>query len=98
MRLALPCLLRRRSLCRPAAAVLLACGRAGTRLSPIPTARCPCLPAPLQASLQLRQYRALEPQYAQLAREHAAVLEQLEETEFELREIEQFRQLARVTG
>lgn len=34
----------------------------------------------------------------QLAREHAAALEALEEAEFELREVEQFQQLARVTG
>jgi hypothetical protein len=53
---------------------------------------------PLQASLQLAQYVQMGPQFVQLSREHVAVLEQLEETEFELREIEQFRQLAKVTG
>ena len=38
------------------------------------------------------------PQYHQLAREHAAVVEALAEVSFELREVEQFRVLARVTG
>lgn len=38
------------------------------------------------------------PQYAQLAAEHAGVLEALEEAEYELREVEQFQALAAVTG
>ncbi len=48
--------------------------------------------------MKLQQYRAMGPQYDQLAREYAAVGRQLEEAEYELQEIEQFRQLARVTG
>ena len=51
-----------------------------------------------QARLQLEQYRSMGPQYHQLAREHAAVVEALAEVSFELREVEQFRVLARVTG
>ncbi|PRW60309.1 HAUS augmin-like complex subunit 4 [Chlorella sorokiniana] len=51
-----------------------------------------------QATLQLQQYRSLGPSFRAQAAEHAAVLQQLEETEYELREIEQFRQLARVTS
>ncbi|KAI7837046.1 hypothetical protein COHA_009123 [Chlorella ohadii] len=51
-----------------------------------------------QATLQLQQYRSLGPPFLAQAAEHAAVLQQLEETEYELREIEQFRQLASVTS
>lgn len=50
-----------------------------------------------QASLQLRQYRALGPGFAEQAAEHRALLGALEETEYELREVEQFRQLAAAT-
>ncbi|KAL4437399.1 hypothetical protein ABPG75_004538 [Micractinium tetrahymenae] len=51
-----------------------------------------------QASTRLAQYRRLGPAFAVLADEHGAVLEALEEAEYELREIEQFRALAAVTG
>lgn len=54
--------------------------------------------ASLQASARLAQYKSLGPRFAALAAEHGSVLEALEEAEFELREIEQFRALAAVTG
>lgn len=52
----------------------------------------------LQASARLARYRQLGPAFAALADEYGAVLEALEEAEFELRELEQFQTLAAVTG
>ncbi|KAL4429850.1 hypothetical protein ABPG77_010967 [Micractinium sp. CCAP 211/92] len=51
-----------------------------------------------QASARLARYRQLGPAFAALADEYGAVLEALEEAEFELRELEQFQTLAAVTG
>lgn len=51
-----------------------------------------------QASSRLAQYRSLGPEFAALAAEHGAVLEDLEEAEYELQEIEQFRALSAVNG
>lgn len=51
-----------------------------------------------QASAQLARYRQLGPAFAALADEHGAVLEAIEEAEYELQEIEQFQALAAITG
>ncbi|PSC68540.1 hypothetical protein C2E20_7879 [Micractinium conductrix] len=51
-----------------------------------------------QATARLAHYRALGPGFEALADEHGSVLEALEEAEYELREIEQFRALGEVTG
>ena len=58
-----------------------------------------CLPAPRlapwrQAQLRLAAYRSLGPPFEALAAEHGGLLEALGEAEYELREVEQFRQLA----
>lgn len=53
---------------------------------------------PPQASQRLRSYRALGSGFERLAREHAGLVRAVEEAEYELRELEQFRQLAAVTG
>lgn len=59
----------------------------------------PALPAsPPQATQRLRRYRSLGPGFERLARELAGLLQALEEAEYELQELEQFRQLAAVTG
>lgn len=64
----------------------------------------PCAPAPCravlsrQASARLAQFRRLGPAFVALADEHGAVLEALDEAQYELRELEQFQALAAVTG
>lgn len=63
---------------------------------PLPTASTPH--PPVQATARLAHYRALGPGFEALADEHGSVLEALEEAEYELREIEQFRALGEVTG
>ncbi len=48
--------------------------------------------------MRLQQYRSLGPGFEALAQEHGGVVQAVEEAEYELREIEQFAQLAAVTG
>ncbi|KAI3429862.1 hypothetical protein D9Q98_010173 [Chlorella vulgaris] len=51
-----------------------------------------------QATMKLQQYRAMGAGFLQLARQHSEAVQAVEEAEYELRELEQYRQLAAVMG
>jgi hypothetical protein len=58
-------------------------------------------PAPtcsLQASTRLARYQALGPKFEALAREHAAVQQQISDTQYQLQEVEEFARLQQVLG
>jgi hypothetical protein len=48
--------------------------------------------------MKLQQYRAMGAGFVQLARQHSEAVQAVEEAEYELRELEQYRQLAAVMG
>ncbi len=48
--------------------------------------------------MRLQQYQSLGPSFVEVAQQHAAVMQAIEEAEYELRVVEQFAQLAAVTG
>lgn len=51
-----------------------------------------------QATARLGAYQALGPKFEALAREHAAVQQQIADTQYQLQEVEQFARLQSVLG
>ncbi len=51
-----------------------------------------------QASTRLAQYQALGPKFEALAKEHVRVQQQIAETHYQLKEVEEFAKLQQVLG